>query len=135
MHFARRLMKSLEEELWEGVYLHIMSIKKFRKLVEDGKIVLDGTETETEKEQLIFLKTEIIQDYEAWMELDLVFVLEALKEDTIYTKKNKGVYVRHHLSLKKHKGEWCIFIKTNHYVRTRDYGVTWALTKEELETK
>ena len=104
-----------------------------RKLVENGKIILDGTETETEKEQLLFLKAEVIQDYESETELDIIFVLRALKEDTIYTKNKKGIYVRHNLSLKKHKGDWCLFMKTTHYVRTKDYGLTWALTKDELK--
>ena len=103
-----------------------------RKLVKDGKIFLDGTETEEEKERLVFLKAEIIQDYESEFGLDTVFVLRALKKDTIYIKNKKGIYVRHHLSLKVHKGEWCLFIKTNHYVLLRDYRRTWALTKGEL---
>ena len=55
-----------------------------RKLVENGRIFLDGTETEEEKERLVFLKAEIIQDYESEFGLDTVFVLRALKKDTIY---------------------------------------------------
>lgn len=104
-----------------------------RRLVENGKIILDGAETESEKEQLVFLKTEVIQNYESDTELDMVFILKALKENTIYIKNKKGIYVRHGLSLKKHNGEWCIFIKTTHFVRTKDYGTVWALTREELK--
>ena len=106
-----------------------------KKLVEDGKIYLDGTLREYEKEELLFFKNEIIQDYESEFGLDIVFVLNALKKDTIYKKNKKGIYKCHKLSLKVYKGEWCLFIKTNHYVLLRDYGRTWALTREELKNE
>ena len=108
---------------------------KLRKLVEDGKIILDGIETEAEKEEIVFVKTEIIQDYESQFGLDIVFILKALRVNTIYKKNKKKTRVCHNLALRKHNDEWCLFFKTNHYVRTKDYGKTWALTKEELETK
>lgn len=131
--FADAFHEEFRRMAAEDVHLYFMEKNMTRKLVKNGKILLDGTETEEEKEKMVFLKTEVLQAYEDETELDLVFILRALKDNTIYTKNKKGIYVHHGLYFRKIHGEWCIFFKAAHYVKTKDYGVTWALRKEELK--
>lgn len=114
------------------------------KLVKDGKIILDGTLRECEKEKLAFEKLEKIQDFEEELGIDLIILLEALKEgiwiQEVHDKK-KTIHVKvtlyHLLGFtipyeKRYDKEGNYFGSVRYFC---DYKRTWALTKEDLEER
>ena len=103
------------------------------RLVKDGKIYLDGTLRENEKEKLAFEKLEQIQDIEE-EHGEFMNGIKALILGRIFIKTSKRINKRKVLSL-KYKNFWALFIKSNHYVAVSDYGKTWAFTKEELKNE
>ena len=92
----------------------------------------------------IYCKLQYLEDIEEELGIDLLTLFKALKNG-IYLKfgseKNIGVYYEHTAILPRHfdkdyKGYFIdlqleISINFNFYFK--DYGKTWALTKEELE--
>ena len=92
----------------------------------------------------IYCKLEQLEDIEEKLGIDLLTLFKALKNG-IYLKfgseKNTGVYYEHRAILPRHfdkdyKGYFIdlqleLSINFNFYFK--DYGKTWALTKEELE--
>lgn len=106
------------------------------RLVKDGKVYLDGTLREYEKEKLAFEKLEKIEDIEEEIGIDLVTLIRANYEGA-YFKEDLRHYIAE-VDL-KHK---CVRLVSHfeaeddfdiHYVEFSDYGKTWALTKEELQ--
>ena len=92
----------------------------------------------------IYCKLQYLEDIEEELGIDLLTLFKALKNG-IYLKfgseKNIGVYYEHTAILPRHfdkdyKGYFIdlqleLSINFNFYFK--DYGKTWALTKEELE--
>ena len=92
----------------------------------------------------IYCKLQYLEDIEEELGIDLLTLFKALKNG-IYLKfgseKNTGVYYEHRAILPRHfdkdyKGYFIdlqleLSINFNFYFK--DYGKTWALTKEELE--
>ena len=92
----------------------------------------------------IYCKLQELEDIEEELGIDLLTLFKALKNG-IYLKfgseKNIGVYYEHRAILPRHfdkdyKGYFIdlqleLSINFNFYFK--DYGKTWALTKEELE--
>ena len=92
----------------------------------------------------IYCKLQYLEDIEEELGIDLLTLFKALKNG-IYLKfgseKNIGVYYEHRAILPRHfdkdyKGYFIdlqleLSINFNFYFK--DYGKTWALTKEELE--
>lgn len=90
----------------------------------------------------LFDKLKLLEDIEEELGIDLVTLFKALKN---------GVYYKYTFN-DKHSGfitliefsdfvdicydsdfkEWCIDIRGMSHFTTKDYGKTWALTKEEL---
>ncbi len=101
------------------------------RLVKDGKIILDGTLREYEKENLAFEKLEKIEDIEEELGIELLTLFKAFKSG-IWYKDQGGVHY--------HKQPYDTLEENIAYFRrlfekqyTENYGKTWALTKEELE--
>ena len=93
----------------------------------------------------IYCKLELLEDIEEELGIDLITLFKALKDRQvifkhIYGLENPKIYLETHkiaglLFDSKNYGLW---LYDNGYgdefcVYTKDYGKTWALTKEELE--
>ena len=103
------------------------------RLVKDGKIYLDGTLREYEKEKLAFEKLEQIEDIEEELGIDLVTLFKALK-DGVYYKYKYGYEYRISKCRKCYlTGNRTLVVDYHTYKYLCDYGKTWALTKEELQ--
>jgi len=108
------------------------------RLVKDGKILLDGTLREYEKEKLVFEKIEKIEDIEEELGIELLTLIKALT-DCIAIKNEEGTIdvmwacPRFQISIDK-SDSWILYgpVEEQKYVSIKDYGKTWALTKEEL---
>ena len=105
------------------------------RLVKDGKIILDGTLREYEKEKLAFEKLEKIEDLEEELEIDLLTLFKAFK-DGVYIKINGEIDYIEYVSVFK-KRKWHLYSSSTFWGKydiglVKNYGKTWALTKEEL---
>lgn len=103
------------------------------RLVKDGKIILDGTLRECEKEKIAFEKLEKIENLEEESGVDLITLFEALKNGCYV----KGYNDRQEICLKINSLNdvllyLCPVNIFNEYVFAKDYGKTWSLDKEEL---
>ena len=99
-----------------------------------------------DKEDIVLTKLKHYEDIEEELGIDLITLFKALKNG-IYLKfgseKITGVYYEHRAILPRHfdkdyKGYFIdlqleLSINFNFYFK--DYGKTWALTKEELENE
>lgn len=102
------------------------------RLVKDGKILLDGTLREYEKEKLAFEKLEKIEDLEEELGIDLIELIKCIRnEKGIWKKDFNGGLINTRCMLACYFGRWQIYDKENIY-DLKDYGKTWALDKEDL---
>ena len=101
-----------------------------KRLIKDNKIILDGTAPEYEKEEQAFAKLSAFEDLEEELGIDLTKLFEILKSENIYAN---GKRYDNSNSLSYMGNSWLIF---NHQAKQcfhfKDYGKTWALSKEEL---
>ena len=106
------------------------------KLVKDGKILLDGTLREYEKEKLAFEKLEKIEDIEEELGVDLEIFLKAL-ENGFYryrpTARNNVIYFI--AKPKVNMKQKCFTYGSYGKSYFKDYRKTWALTKQDLEER
>lgn len=111
------------------------------RLVKDGKILLDGTLREYEKEKLVFEKIEKIEDIEEELGIDLAILFEALKDGIwIQEVHNKKKTVRVKVTLYHLNGFTIPYERRydkegNYFGSVRyfsDYKRTWSLNKEDL---
>ena len=114
------------------------------QLVKDGKIYLDGTLSEEEKEKIVFERYEKYQDIEKELGIDLEVLLKDVHSPLDFIKKfgvssvwyfDKGklkkVFLR---NIAYNQDRVDLWTSDGYYDNRKisDYGKTWALTKEEL---
>lgn len=82
----------------------------------------------------IITKLGILEDIEQEFGIDLVILFKAITNG-IWVKTNNGISKHLTVALKKrhHTKEYWLFYRPYSHVYLKDYGKTWALTKEELE--
>ena len=73
------------------------------------------------------------KDIEDELGIDLITLFNALKNG-IYTKTKNGISFKrsNDLRIRPHTNQWQLYYFSYSRVFTKDYGKTWALTKEEL---
>ena len=102
-------------------------------------IVVKGTISEEVKERaLIYEKLQQLENIEEELGIDLITLFKALKEDIYYKDCSTiiKVYVLGISPMRENKFALeCYYDFKNFRVDTRDYGKTFALTKEELENE
>lgn len=118
------------------------------RLVKDGKIFLDGTLREYEKEKLAFEKLEKIEDIEEELRMPLVdffniLFVKKLVNICVCENEEGRNYLAELLSIEPyypiHKGFVFRFMPINFdvskiiKVTNYDYGKTWWVIKEELK--
>lgn len=84
----------------------------------------------------MYHKLRDLEDIEDELGIDLVTLFKILRTGGhIYVKNCKGINYWHVESLKQRglNKQWYITYSNNVRVKLKDYGETWALTKEELE--
>ena len=86
----------------------------------------------------IYCKLELLENLEEELGIDLITLFKALKQKFVFHKENVKIELIgiHFQSIKSNELYLFGFIKdTVHavYLSLKDYGKTWALTKEELE--
>lgn len=95
---------------------------------------IEDLERVCDKEQIVLTKLGLLEDIEEEIGIDLITLYKALKNG-IY--KKDCLDCCYDTKLRFMKGEWYLaqpFDENYTYiVKTKDYGKTWALTKEELE--
>lgn len=110
-----------------------------KRLIKDGDIILDGTLPRYQKEKNAFLKLQAHEDIEEELGVDLKLLgilAKALKQgyiyypidvpDDCYKYKVDCMYYNY--------GEYYLYVSDGvGDIFAKDYGKTWALTKEELE--
>ena len=134
--------------------MDIMEQKKMNKLVKDGKIILDGTLPKYEKEKLICEKIEAIENIEEELNIDFLF-LDKICQKGVYCYKrsikdfdsnskrlgdiihiqNSDIHINFFGCYKEKRMGVSIMGCIDyvyHSLPIKDYGITWALTKEEL---
>ena len=74
-----------------------------------------------------------LEDVEEELGIDLITLFKALKNG-IYTKTKNGISFKrsNDLRIRPHTNQWQLYYFSYSRVFTKDYGKTWALTKEEL---
>ena len=103
------------------------------RLVKDGKIYLDGTLREYEKEKLVFEKEEIVEDWEEETGLDIKILIKALQQEFVYVVNfDTEEIIEHHFMVEQRFGKYLIYDREWLY-ELKDYGITWALTKNEID--
>lgn len=92
-------------------------------------IVCKDKEYETCMEYLKDLKT-----IEEELGIDLITLFKALKNGC-YVKTKNGIFLKTNtdIRIRPHSNQWQLYFFSYSRVFTKDYGKTWALTKEELE--
>ena len=86
----------------------------------------------------IYCKLELLENLEEELGIDLITLFKALKQMFVFHKENVEIELIgiHFKSIKSNELYLFGFVKdTVHavYLNLKDYGKTWALTKEELE--
>ena len=86
----------------------------------------------------IYCKLELLEDIEEELGIDLITLFKALKQMFVFHKENVKIELIgiHFKSIKSNELYLFGFVEdTVHavYLSLKDYGKTWALTKEELE--
>lgn len=124
------------------------------RLTKKEKGIYDIKERTTQKNEFHIMPSTMIEicqklgqleDIEKKIGIDLITLFKALNNGyyTVhvfkYGTRNKFISKTKELkycSLSTNdKGEFMLFYKYNDGVRLKDYGITWALTREELEEK
>jgi hypothetical protein len=119
-----------------------------KRLVKNGKIILDGTDPLYAKEEQALRKLEELENIEEELGIDLITLFKAFK---------KGIWFKYNLGSRtynwktgedKETGDQIVFVKAPYktlaeniaYFRrlfekeyAQNYGKTWALTREELK--
>lgn len=108
------------------------------RLIKNGDVILDGTLTRYQKEKQAFEKLKKLEDIEEELGLDLAIVFKALSFPIYVKEKDQTWWCSNRLFFGI--GEAFIVITYWNGVENediicllKDYGKTWALTKEELE--
>ena len=86
-------------------------------------------------DDMIFNKLGQLEDLEEEIGIDLITLFKALKQKFVFHKENVKIEL---LGIHIKSGELCLygFVEdTTHgvYLSLKEYGKTWALTREELE--
>ena len=86
----------------------------------------------------IYCKLELLENLEEELGIDLITLFKALKQKFVFHKENVKIELIgiHFKSIKSNELYLFGFVEdTVHavYLSLKDYGKTWALTKEELE--
>lgn len=106
------------------------------RLIKDGDIILDGTLPRYQKEKNAFLKLEKLEEYEAKIEMPLDKFLEWRLNSVIpyclIEGKVKRVAHYNWLIERNIIEVWDANYRQRYRFHLRDYGKTWALTREEL---
>lgn len=126
--------------------------------VKNGEIVLDGTGYKFEKIRELCLIYEQYRNIEKELGIDLMTFFKALKngiwskggyytdqlqEEPVFIKRPKASLCSYYdevdenyITILSEKDVWCIYTYDYEIMvrqtRLKDYGKTWALTKEEL---
>lgn len=97
-----------------------------KRLVKNGKIILDGTDPLYVKEEQALRKLEELEDIEEELGIDLITFFKIYNADKVYIK-GKDYYWKI-----KHYNRHSITVGTNKTICLlfKDYGKIWALTKE-----
>lgn len=122
------------------------------RLVKNGKIFLNGTLREYEKEALAFQKLEIIEDFEEELGIDLITLLKGTKQcfisngkdlifegkitDIDFASKELSIWFNSLIENEKLSGTIRFSLEDGHclnQVRDFEHPIRWALTKEELK--
>ena len=85
----------------------------------------------------IYCKLELLENIEEQIGIDLITLFKALKQMFVFHKENVKIELLG-LHIKSNELYLFGFVKdTVHavYLSLKDYGKTWALTKEELENE
>ena len=85
---------------------------------------------EIHKQELANQKLCALEDIEDELDIPLTILFKALK-DGVYVKLTKGIRKRRVHSLKYDKG-YKVLVWKYRTIYFKDYGKSWALTKEEL---
>ena len=93
-----------------------------KRLVKNGKIILDGTGPLYEKEKVVLKKFEELEDVEDTLGIEFHILVEALKYGI---RVGKDKICARSLRFGRIK-EWYLF-SDKHTVRVKDYGKTWTL--------
>ena len=93
-----------------------------KRLVKNGRIILDGTGPLYEKEKVVLKKFEELEDVEDTLGVDFHILVEALKYGIRIGKKK--IHARN-LRFGRIR-EWYLFANED-VVRVKDYGKTWTL--------
>ena len=120
------------------------------RLVKNGKIFLNGTLREYEKEALAFQKLEVIEDFEEELGVDLVSILKGTKKcyisnghgliyegnitDIDFSSKEISIFFKYLDD--RYSGTIRFSLEDGHclnQVRDFEHPIRWALTKEELK--
>ena len=101
--------------------------------------------TPSEIDNDIYKKLKSLEDIEEELGIDLIFMFKILKNRRIMYKHDVGI-IRSKIIIDEFEiyglafddGQYTLWIYNNYeddclFVCTKDYGKTWALTKEELE--
>ena len=74
-----------------------------------------------------------LEDIEEELGIELITLFKALKNG-IYVKTKNGISKHYtiHLMVWQHTNTYCLYYRPYSHIWFKDYGETWALTKEEL---
>lgn len=82
------------------------------------------------------LKLGQLEDIEEELEIDLITLFKAISNG-IYVKTKNGISKHYTIYLMKWQqtNTYCLYYRPYSHIWFKDYGKTWALTKEELENE
>ena len=110
------------------------------RLIKDGDIILDGTLPRYQKEKKAFLKLQAREDIEEELGIDFETLFRALQYPIYVKEKDQTWWCSNRLFFVFHEAfivitYWRSKKKEDITLLLRDYGKTWALTREELIQK
>ena len=89
----------------------------------------------------IYCKLELLEDIEEELGIDLITLFKAVKNDFYFKYEDKIISSNDYSFLTRAniRGDWVLDIISDNLslllIKLKDYGKTWALTKEELENE
>ena len=104
-----------------------------KRLIKNGDIILDGTQTRQQAEKQAFKKLEEFETIEEELGIDLPTLMKYLNAKSCFTKEDGECYI-----VGINKKEIILLPRAFPYGECEtaetfeDYGKTWAVTKEEL---